>query len=111
MRCQELGPKDCITDIRQSRQVTGYATIYVAIEKLPKLTAYQTRPLLFFRKGDGFWDIQSVLFSPQEPYSLTNSEKEKNQLKSWLLPRNLKSAYMTKLLNRHPISKAQGNLP
>lgn len=111
MRCPELGPKDCITDIKQSRQVTGYTAIYVAIEKLPKLTAYQTRPLLFFRKGDGFWDSQSVLFSPQEPYSFTNSEKVKNQLKSWLLPRNLKSTYMTKLLNRHPISKAQGNLP
>ena len=77
MRCQELGPKDCITDIRQSRQVTGYATIYVAIEKLPKLTAYQTRPLLFFREGDGFWDIQIVLFSPQEPYSSPTLKKRR----------------------------------
>lgn len=110
LRHQGLGHTDFNKDVSSSRGVTGYTESCVAIEKPLKLTPlYPIMPCSFSEKETASGTF-SVSISHHKNPAPSSAPKRKNQMKSWLLPNNLKSSYMTKLLNRHPNSKAQGNL-
>lgn len=100
LKHQGLGPTDFIKDVRSSRGMTGYTDSYVAIKKPPKLTLYPTRPCSFSEKETAS-ETFSVSISLYKNPAPSSAPKRKNQMKIWLLPNNLESSYMTKLLNRH----------
>lgn len=91
LRHQGLGTTDSITTVRYSWQVTGYTESCMATEKPPKLAVHKTWPCSFLEK-----EMASEMF--KGPLLSKEAEKGKNQTKSQLLTKNLKSSYMTKLL-------------
>lgn len=109
-RAPRAGAHRLPKDVSSSRGLTGYREDYVAIKKPPKLTQLYSSRSWYFSEKETASGMLSVSMSHHKNPAPSSTPKRRNQLKSWFLPSNFKSSYMTKLLSRHPNSKAQGNV-